>query len=499
MDFAGSILDNIEEALIVTDYKAKILYFNKVAGAISASILRKQLQLGDNMVECVGAHRTQIVKNIYEDLRNIKLPTKSFAEYTTNLNETIYLEFKYIPVVNESGELSHVHTMFRDITHQKIFEKKLTNEVANIRSLIDKANAIIIGIDTRGYITDWNVHCEVITGFKKNEVYARKFSEVLLPQTGHHNFEELLIAILNREAFINYEMPVITRTGKQLTFLLSTSIRISPTGSVVGIVFVGQDLTELMEYRSSLERQVEERTVELQRVLHKEREVVEMKSRFVSVASHEFRTPLSSIEHAAGFLRAHKHLSPLELNLKLETIEKQIKHMTHLLDDVLTYGKSDAGKIKLVVSKVGIVEFIQKIIEDVGHTTKNTHIIKLNLSQSQVQITTDEKLFRNIIINLLTNAIKFSPGKKNVYLNIVANSDTLTMEVKDEGMGIAEDELSKIFEPFERSKRVESIQGTGLGLSIVKKAVELFGGTISVKSTVNIGTTVTVIIPIKND
>ena len=230
--------------------------------------------------------------------------------------------------------------------------------------------------------------------------------------------------------------------------------------------------------------------------LKKEKDVVEMKRRFVSIASHEFRTPLSSIQHHTNLIRKNKHWSgDKELVEKLKDIEKQSKHMMFLLDDVLAYGKSEAGKIQLVVSSISVKEFLKKIIEDVGHVTKETHTIKLSLESQVAEIETDEKLLRNVLINLLTNAIKYSPGHNKVKLIAEITRHIIKFTVIDHGIGIPEEDQERIFEAFVRGRSVDGIQGTGLGLSIVKKAVELLKGKIEIDSEVDKGTTIIVTIP----
>jgi len=372
----------------------------------------------------------------------------------------------------------------------------LVTQSANASNLIEKANAIIIGVDTRGYITDWNEHCFIVTGFEKEEVYGQKLVETLLASEDGPAFDVLMARLLNHELVKNYEIPVRTKSGRTVIFMLSSTPRTSATGETIGIVFVGQDVTELTDYRKSLEIKVEERTRELQRALKKEKEVVEMKSRFVSIASHEFRTPLSSIQFSADFIKKNNQkLSKEELSKRLENIEKQAHHMTSLLDDVLTYGKSEAGKIQLITSTIAVRDFINKIIEEVGHSSKNTHQIKVDFLRIPDQLTTDEKLLRNVLINLLTNAIKFSPGREAVHLAISGNNGQLLFSIHDDGIGIPEEEVDTIFEPFVRGKGVASIQGTGLGLSIVKRAVELLKGTIQATSQVGSGTTFIVTLP----
>ena len=497
MDFLDSILNNIDEGVITTDAQGKILIFNESALDSSKNLLLlKPLELGDSLINSVSPERREIVKNILREIQLEKQPAKSFAEYTNRNGTAVYLEMSYVPVTDEEGDLTYIHLFVRDITEHKVYEKKLVTQSANASNLIEKANAIIIGVDTRGYITDWNEHCIKITGFEKDDVYGQKLVDVLLAEEERPAFDLLMLRNINHELISNYEIPVRTKSGRTSIFMLSSTPRTSATGEIIGIVYVGQDVTELTQYRRSLEIKVEERTRELQRALKKEKEVVEMKSRFVSIASHEFRTPLSSIQFSADFIKKHhQRINKEELNKKLDNIEKQAQHMTYLLDDVLTYGKSEAGKIQLVISNIALLDFISKIIEEVGHNTKNTHTIKVDFDQVPDQITTDEKLLRNVLINLLTNAIKFSPGREQVYLMMNGSADQLLFSVHDDGIGIPGDEVEKIFEPFVRGKAVAAIQGTGLGLSIVKTAVELLKGTIQARSQVGSGTTFTVTIP----
>lgn len=494
MDFLHSILNNIDEALIVTDSQGKILFFNEVAVNLCAEILAKPIQVGDNLVQVASQTRKDVVREIIRGIESKKQTEKYFAEYTNRQGTTLYLEFNYVPVTNEIGELTHIHTFIRDITPQKVFEQKLITQAANISNLIERANAIIIGVDTRGYITDWNEYCHKITGFDKDEVYAQKFTEVLLAKDEKY-FDDLLNQVLVNESVINHEIPVRTKSKKKAIFLLNGTHRTTTTNVVTGVLFVGQDVTELTEYRRSLERKVQERTKELQQALKKEKEVVEMKGRFVSIASHEFRTPLSSIEYAVNSIRNSNSLDKTGLISKLDAIDKQIQHMNALLDDVLNYDKSEAGKIQLVISQIPLIDFIIKVTEDVGYNTKGTHTISKEFIDLPEKIASDEKLLRHVLINLLTNAIKFSPGKSNVYLGVKVIADLLHITVRDEGMGIPAHEHDKIFEAFVRGKEATAIQGTGLGLSIVKKAVELLGGSILMESETGKGTTFIVKIP----
>jgi PAS domain S-box-containing protein len=498
MDILDSILDNIDQSVIITNREGKLLFFNNEATHTLSTLTDKTLKLGENLLSYISKDRKKIVNQIFNDLATKKQSIKSWAEYTQLNGLTMHLEVNYIPVFDEQADLSYISVLARDITAAKIFEKKIRAQAANVENLIKKANALIIGTDSRGYITNWNDHCSIITGFEKNEVYAKRLTEVVLHESSRHGFNDVISRTLAMEAISNYETKMKTKNGRTLTCLLSATPQLTTTGQAVGITFVGQDVTELVEYKRSLEDKIEERTVELRFALQKEKELVEMKSRFVSIASHEFRTPLSSIQFAANFLKQYSHrIDEPERHQKLDNIVTQVEHMVSLLDDVLTYGKSDAGKISLILSTVNLADFINKIAEEAGYSTKNTHKILVEFYDTPLDIETDEKLLRSIISNLLTNAIKFSPNRERVYVSITGMGNKLRISVRDEGIGIPPEEMEKVFEPFLRGKGVSSIPGTGLGLSITKKSVELLGGSLKVESEVQKGTTFTVVIPYK--
>lgn len=497
MGLLDSVLDNIDQALIITNPLGSIEFFNKVAQTMNKEFYGKPIAKDENILTVLNPRRQTLYQGIFQELLFHKESYRSYDEIINRNGTTIYLELNFVPVKDDAENLTQIYLFIRDYTSQKVFEKNLISQAAYVANLVEQANAIFISIDTRGYIVDWNEYCFNVTGFEKNEVYTRKLDEILLAEEERPVFQLLMARILNHETINNYEMPVRTKEGRSAIFLLSVTTRTNTGGEIIGITFVGQDITELTDYRRSLEVKVEERTKELKRILNKEKEVVEMKSRFVSIASHEFRTPLSSIKFSADFIKSHnQELDTQEVNLKLENIEKQINHMTYLLDDILTYGKSEAGKIQLIISRIVLADFLQKIVEEVSISTKGTHTVVTAFHDLPPEILTDEKLLRSVLINLLTNAIKYSPGKNKIYLTARSTNGMLTLHVRDEGMGIAPDEIEKIFEPFLRGKGANAIQGTGLGLSITKKAVELLNGTISVSSRPNEETVFTVTIPL---
>jgi signal transduction histidine kinase len=238
----------------------------------------------------------------------------------------------------------------------------------------------------------------------------------------------------------------------------------------------------------------------LNEALSKERELVDMKSRFVSIASHEFRTPLSTISVATGILLKHKDkLTGEEVTSKLKNIEKQVEHMTYMLDDVLLVEKSNSGKLTVQRKLIEVLPFFTSLASEVERSTGGSHHIVVQNNLLLPTMMSDEKLLRSIAINLLTNAIKFSPGTHRVDLTLSTDADDFVLKVKDFGIGIPEPDIKNLFEPFFRGGNVSTIQGTGLGLSIIKKSLDLLHGTIKVKSKLGEGTEITIAIPLQDE
>jgi signal transduction histidine kinase len=312
--------------------------------------------------------------------------------------------------------------------------------------------------------------------------------------------KQVLDNALKGKETANFEFPLFTKEGERVMVLLNSSTRRNAAGEVTGVLGVGQDITELVGYRSDLELKVDQRTLKLNEALKKEKELNELKSRFVSTASHEFRTPLSAINFAAGSIKKYwSKMEPIMIEEKLDKIENQVLHMTELLDDVLLVGQAEADEIRNHPLTLNLGSFIDEIIEEVYHSSKKAQKIVLVDTESlkSTDIYIDEKLGRNIFTNLISNAVKFSPDADKVIVELSSEKDYTIISVTDFGLGIPESEIEKIFMPFTRGENVDSIQGTGLGLSIVKEALVAMGGKIIVNSTLGKGTTFMAKIPKK--
>lgn len=244
-----------------------------------------------------------------------------------------------------------------------------------------------------------------------------------------------------------------------------------------------------------LDAKVTERTKELITSLEREKELNELKSRFVSMASHEFRTPLSAILSSISLIDSYQKEEQAEKRKKhTERIKASVRNLVDILNDFLSLDKLEQGKVEIKTAKIDLPEFAEDIIEEVSGMLKQGQ--KINFSHNgEKEIVQDRKVLKNILLNLLSNAIKYSLENKEIYFLMEVHKDLVSIKVKDEGIGIPEEDQENLFGKFFRAKNATNISGTGLGLNIVKKYVELLDGNISFISKYNEGTTFTVELP----
>jgi predicted ATPase/signal transduction histidine kinase len=228
-----------------------------------------------------------------------------------------------------------------------------------------------------------------------------------------------------------------------------------------------------------------------------EREINELKSRFISMTSHEFRTPLTSILGTTELIKHYgQNWDTAKQHTYLDRIQKNVKHMTGLLEDVLVLSKADQEKINFNPAPINLESFCQALVEELELNAKPNQQIEFVCSGHHPHPYADEKILKQILGNLLSNAIKYSPEASTVHFELVLSEEEAVFRVQDQGIGIPKADQEHLFESFHRATNVGQIQGTGLGLAIVKKSVDLHKGTLSFESFVNQGTTFIVKLPI---
>ena len=285
----------------------------------------------------------------------------------------------------------------------------------------------------------------------------------------------------------------------------------------------------------SLQRRLQEQNEQLQlsaevlsRSLKQERELSQMKTDFISVVSHEFRTPLTTIQSASELLEYYEWTKEEQIE-QLHQIQAEVKHMTALMEDVLFLSRANTNKSKINPTEFDLLKFCNQLLRQMQRTFAKNYTInsrlqvyviddanrddanrdlansppdivieKLHLQNeiAPLMVNMDEKLLRQILTNLLTNAFKYSPEHSQVRFDLTVTQETVTFSICDQGIGIPSDDLEHLFNAFHRGKNVGILPGTGLGLSIVKNCVNLCKGSISVNSQLNVGTEFVVTLPI---
>ncbi|MBI2271661.1 MAG: HAMP domain-containing histidine kinase, partial [Bacteroidetes bacterium] len=263
---------------------------------------------------------------------------------------------------------------------------------------------------------------------------------------------------------------------------------------------------KVKNYSVELTKQVEDRTLILQEAVHelertkeelndalaKEKELNDMKSRFVSMASHEFRTPLATILSSLSLVsKYHGPENEEKRNKHITRIKSAINNMTDILNDFLSLSKLEEGKIACDPEKFDLKAFAEEVVQEMSSVKKNGQTIEYKHTGKETIVNLDKKLIKNIFFNLISNAIKFSDEDKQIDVQTLIDNKGASIVVHDRGIGISEEDKEHLFERFFRGQNAFNIQGTGLGLNIILKYIELMNGEISVESKLNEGTTFT--------
>jgi len=401
-------------------------------------------------------------------------------------------------------------------------------------TLFNYATIGIIHCNNKAQIINFNAHAETQFGYNKDELIGKKV-EVLLPSKYRHSH------VHSRSKFYMYpenkvmghglelhgqrkdgsEFPVEVRLSHYysenqvyvIVFVIDITIRKS---NEIAINQHREELKEITrqvtQLNTELEHKVENRTKmlretleelekskkELTDALEKEKELGDLKTGFVTMASHEFRTPLSTILSSAFLLSKYNEHGDADKRVKhIYRIKEAVNNMKNILEDFLSLGKLEDGLVKAKMKHYSSAEYkeeIQHTIEILMQIVKNGQTIHFE-HQGLRDIFLDMTLLKSIIMNLCSNAIKFSPENTKIIVSSIITPVNFILTVKDQGIGILEDDQQHIFERFFRAKNAVNIQGTGLGLHIVSKYVELLGGSIVLKSELEKGTEFTIQIP----
>jgi PAS domain S-box-containing protein len=384
------------------------------------------------------------------------------------------------------GHKPHLVSMFYDVTEQR----KLEEQVQYQALLLANVSDAVVSTDTDFIIQSWNPAAEAIYGWNATEVLGQPVGSILVgdytDETGAEALTQLQTIGIWRGQTTHQR-----KDGTHIHLLTSTSYVYDKAGRHIGVVSVNRDITDLLTAQQ--ERQ---EAAELRIQIQKQSELVRLKESFISVVSHEFRTPLTVIMASAELMLNYFERMPPERRINhLNVILDQARFMAGLLEDVLTINKARAGRLEFNPVPIDLAAFFQETLERIRGVDNDKHQFVFTSEGDLSTVPVDIKLLQHILVNLLSNAVKYSPDGGEVRLDVARQADEIVFRVSDQGIGIPPESLPQLYEPFFRASNTGTIGGTGLGMAIVKESVDLHQGTINYESEVGVGTTVTVRLP----
>ena len=383
-----------------------------------------------------------------------------------------------------------------------------------LNAIIENAIDGIITIDEFGVIEHINPSALALFGYEREEVTGKNVS-MLMPRPDKEKHDQYIANYRDtgkRHIIgIGREVQGQRKDGSVFPFRLGVSeVKFSDrrifTGFIHDLSRQKEDELKIKSYTEELESKIKERTQDLIKSINeletakehvsalfeKEKELNQLKTRFVSMASHEFRTPLSSIQLSASLIDKYTTKNDAA-NVEKHTmkIKNAINNLTTILNDFLSLEKLEAGKVEPTANWFNVIAFAEEIVEEMQLISKQNQLIVYEHTGTSAQVFLDHNLLKNCIINLISNAIKYSGEDTMIQFNTKLKENELIVEVKDNGIGIPEIDKINLFEPFFRAHNTGDIPGTGLGLNIVKRYVGLMNGTVSCQTEQNKGTTFT--------
>lgn len=388
-----------------------------------------------------------------------------------------------VPHRDDSGVVDNVVGLSVDLTEERLRERELRESEERLRRVIQNMPVMMYALDAQGNLIVWNRECWRVTGYDADRIVGNPDAFSLLYPDPIYR-EDVRQSVFAHEDFRDWETRVTCADGSEKTvswFNISGSFPV-PGWAIWGM---GVDVSDRARTLVTLEE-----------ALGRERELSELKSRFVAMASHEFRTPLTSIQASVDMLRRYGDRMSEDQKLEnLRGISREIATVTSLLEDILTLGRADAGRLEYRPSAMDLRSLCIDLIEKAKLVARPDHAFTFDCVGGCASVFVDEQLVRHILTNMLTNAVKYSPKGGPIRLGLRCAESEIRISVSDQGIGIPTAGREHLFETFHRFPNVGAISGTGLGLAIMKRAAERHGGRIVLESEEGKGTTVTAILP----
>jgi PAS domain S-box-containing protein len=485
-DFSMQVMEAMGQGLAVVDAERRFEYINPALARM----------MGWGQYEMIGKH-SMTGSDQQPDIRNAAweaAKTGQVGVLESHLlrpnGHELHVMMTSVPRFKDDQFLGTV-SVITDLTERYRLEREIQRERDFITAVTDAANTLIVVVDRENVVVQFNRAAQQLTGFELSELNSRPFWETLMTSLDATQVLEVFENLSAEAASLEIEIPILTKCGERHEVIWSVAPLRDATGQVTHFVGKGVDVTQ----RRKAEARAEAALKEAQRANR-------LKSEFLANVSHELRTPLHALVGFADLLEDELTGS---LNADQADCVREIgaasDHLLALINDLLDLSKLESSNVSFQIESLHLESLLESSLSLVRHRAEAQGItLELSIAPGLEAVMGGSRQLKQVMLNLLSNAVQFTPANGTIQVTAKPGTglyaDTLEIAVHDSGVGIANDELERIFEPFaQASSALEKHKGFGLGLTLTKRLVELHGGSIGVSSEPGLGSTFTVRLP----
>ncbi len=529
--FYGFSVAVAEDVEIARNLAEQFEHFDRDTNKFHAFIASGNFERDPVEVFTLGTSSIQATLRLYDEI--VPELQRVLENRISNLQRTRFITIATVIAISVIAGLSGwalLRALTRPLQAEVSERRRVQARLRDLAAIVEQAEDSILTLSPTGEVTSWNKGAERLYGYSAEEAVGADIS-ILSPEGFEHETTQLLKKMISGDPMATRETIRVRKDGEIVDVSLRFSLIRNQNGDVRGAAVIARDIRErkkveaeirnkedmlqaridqlrltqdeLQQHRDRLEDKVRERTGEvrekaaqLETALEKEKEFSALQRKFISMASHEFRTPLAIIDGAAQ--RVERRIDSIEtpeLEKRLSRIRGAVSRMLGLIESTLSASRLDEGRVALKAQEVDLAVLVRTVCERQNEISDNLRI-NLDLDDLPDRIEGDPALLDQVFTNLLSNAAKYTPESPEISVTGTRQVDGfLAIAIADNGIGIPKDELSRLFDRFFRASTSEGIAGTGIGLNLAGELVEMHGGTISVESDVGVGTTFTVRLP----
>ncbi len=487
-----AIIDAIPDQIYVINRQSQCIDYCNRAFIEALGLGQREAVEGKTLAECFAPSQAQRMaqqnQQVFDRGERFQAEER-YPDERRHGNHYRHLDTLKIPLHSSNGEIYALVSASRDITDFRIAEIKLQNSQALFQAIVEQAAVGISLVSPTGNFMEVNQKFCDLLGYARPELMKMTFQEITDPRFLKEDLAHYRKLLSGDISSFSLEKCFIRKDGQPQWAALTVSGVYDDKGAMKFDIGVLQDISD---------RKLAE--AEVLKSLEKERELNELKSRVISMISHEYRTPLTIICSSAELLERYgPQWDEARRSTHFERIQNSVQHLTELVNDVLFLNRAEADRLDFSPAPLDIVAFFQNLFPELQDAFESqsdrTHPLAVDYPQGNPSCNVDERLLRQIVTNLFSNALKYSLEGQPIECKVHCEPEELIFSIRDRGIGIPAEDQSYLFDSFHRAANVGTIPGTGLGLSIVRKCIDLHGGQIQLTSQEGQGTCFTVHLP----